>query len=401
MLRIDSRAIHLFGLGIFIAFAIFFLFNSNLLLSAQGEDSAFQFSSESDYWPTDGWKTAAPESQGMRSDVLADLFTEFQNIRGEIYSLLVIRNGYIVVEANRRDINTYTVLYSGTKSISSAIFGIALDRKIIKSIDQPLTDHFTQFWRDNDSFYNNKVTLKHLLSMSSGIEWPEIQTPYDHPENPVYQMKLSSSWIDFILSKPVIEQPGLKFNYNSGGSHLLLAVLHQAGLDVADFAHNNFFRPLGIQRNQYYWTQDPDNIPNGAYGLSLRPRDMGKVGHLFLKGGLWEGTQLISKSWVEDSSRSQIKMNWGGKIANDYGYQWYIQPFGFHSMGYGGQYIFVIPTLDLVVVFTSDLAKPELEIPIEIVKNYIMPAVESTKMIPPNDKGLTRLKSEIERFNSQ
>ena len=176
--------------------------------------------------------------------------------------------------------------------------------------------------------------------------------------------------------------------------------MHQAGLDVADFAHNNFFRPLGIQRNQYYWTLDPDNIPNGAFGLSLRPRDMGKVGYVYLKGGLWEGTQLISKSWVEKSTRSQIKMNWGGKIANDYGYQWYIQPFGFHSMGYGGQYIFVIPTLDLVAVFTSDLANPELEIPIEIVKKYIIPAVESTKMIPPNDKSLTRLRSEIEKFNS-
>jgi len=240
--------------------------------------------------------------------------------------------------------------------------------------------------------------------MSSGFEWPEHDTDYTNPENPASRMVNSNNWVQFVLNKPVVQEPGSVFNYNSGCSYLLMAALSKVGLDVEDFAQKNLFTPLGISSTEYMWVKVdfPKRILNGSHGLYMRPRDMAKFGYLYLKGGFWGERQIIPKAWVEESTKEQIKITGKiGLLASNYGYQWYIQPYGFHSRGYGGQYIFIIPKYELVVVFTSTLLRPQMGIPVNLVKRKILPAIQSLKPLSENEKATDILKSEIESFNKK
>lgn len=372
-------------------------------LSAEDHASRFVFHSQSDYWPTGGWKTSTPEKQGMSSEVLSDLFREIEDINKdtvEIYSMLIVRNGYVVAEANIADVDAFYQMYSTTKSFTSAMFGIALGKGHIRSIDQRVLDFFPELSRKNNDPRKASIILKHLLTMSCGLEWPEFETSYSNPENPLMQMFRSENWAEYALSRPVAQQPGLAFNYNSGCSHLLLAVLHQTRLNVTDFAQKNLFTPLGISADRYAWYQDRNGIPDGCSSLRMCPRDMAKFGYLYLKGGCWDGGRILPETWVEESAREHMKIpSWPFKNIHTYGYQWYIQPFGFHSLGYHGQYIFVVPDHELVVVFTSNLPRRETSIPIDLLKTYIIPAVKDSKPLPENEKALAALRSKIKCFN--
>ena len=367
-------------------------------LSAREKSSGFVFNSKSDYWPTNGWKTSTPEKQGMSSEVFTELFEHIESRNLDIDSLLVIRNGYIVVEANKRHFKTLYQIYSSTKSFTSAVIGIALNKGHIKSVNQTISTFYPELLLKNGDSKIASVTLEHLLTMSCGFVWPEIQTDYSNFENPVFQMMISDNWINFLFSKPVTQEPGSEFNYNSGCSHLLLTVLYKTGLDVADFAQKHLFTPLGISNDEYKWRRDSSGMLNGTHGLYMSPRDMAKFGYLYLKGGHWDGEQIIPKSWIEESTKNHMKMNWKIFFADYYGFNWYIQSFGFHSAGYKGQYIFVIPKFELVVVFTSSLIRHDIGEPINLVKNFIVPAVNVTKLLPENEKEIARLNSKIERF---
>jgi CubicO group peptidase (beta-lactamase class C family) len=379
---------------------VFLIYFSPILhsdISAQEKTSEFVFNPQSEYWPTTDWKRSTPERQGMKSELLVDMFRNINNNKIGINSILVVRNGYIVAEANKD--NFVRQIFSSTKSFSSAIFGIALSKGYIKNIDLKVMDFFPEFSKINGVSNKPSITLKHLLTMSSGIEWPECYTTYSDPENPVFKMMKSNNYAEFILSKPLMAEPGLIFNYNSGCSCILLSVLYRVGLDVQDFAQQNLLTPLGISSDQYVWSEIDKGILNGSHGLSMKPRDMAKFGYLYLKGGFWDGQQIIPKKWIEESTKEQIKISGPlGSYADSYGYQWYIHSFGFHSLGYKGQYIFVIPKHELVVVFTSDLNVSQSKIPINLVKTNIIPAIQTLLPLPENKKTITELKSEVERF---
>jgi len=366
------------------------------VLSAEEKDSGFVFNPQSAYWPTDGWKTTTPEKQGMSSEILIKIFDEIEKKNLNIISMLIIRNGYIVVEDNSYHPKRLHSIYSSTKSIVSAIFGIALTEGYIKNVDQSLLTYFPELSKKNDKGKTASITLKNLLTMSSGLDWPELQISYYAPNNPAIQMLKSPDTIQYILNKPVKESPGQRFNYNSGCSHLLLAVIKQTGLDVANFAQEYLFSPLGI--HHYVWDRDSNGIPNGGYGLSMIPRDMAKFGYLYLKGGNWNGRQIIPTSWIIESTKKQIKMNWGGRIANHYGFQWYIHSFGFHSLGYLGQYIIVVPKQELVAVFTSNLKGTQMGMPIDLVKSYIIPAVKADQPLPENEEAVAILKTKSRKI---
>ncbi len=383
-----------------------FLFTSITLLiccagiPAGADDYNFSFNQNSDYWPTESWRKSTPEKQGVNSKLLTSLVEEVNNKKEAINSILIIRNGYIILEADKGDIAQLRPLNSSTKSVTSAIIGLAISQGIIDGPDQPINDFFQlpTSTAQQSGFAN--LTLKHHLTMTSGTDWQELGKSYMHPENPVYQMHMSDNWSQHILNQRIITEPGTKFNYNSGSSHLLLASLAQKGLDVEDFAYKNLFQPLGILKDLYIWSTDPQNIPNGSHGLVMTPRDMAKIGYLFLKGGSWEGRQLISKHWIAESTNKQIEVNWDGKIAKYYGYQWYIQPYGFHSMGYQGQFIFILPDLDVVAVITSELSTHELEIPIKLIEKFIFATIDKEKQLPANAKAFKQLSLQIDIFNS-
>lgn len=349
-------------------------------------------SKPADYWPTEGWRTASPESQGMNSELLAEMFKEINNNNIDITSLLIVRNGYIITEANQKSPIAVYPIGSCTTSFTSAIFGIALGKGYIKSIDQKITDFFPEILKGDAGAKKDSITLKHLLTMSSGLEWSR------NRGNPARQMMLSSNWAEFVLNKPVVQEPGTVFNYSTGCSYLLMAVLSKAGLDVEDFAQNNLFTPLGISSTDYIWDKDKYNgILNGGFGLNMRPRDVAKFGYLYLRGGFWDGQQLIPETWIVESTKEQIKLPRNSFNIN-YGYQWWIAPFGFGANGLNGQFMVVIPEHELVVVITSNLPYSKTETVINLGKTYILPATETTMPLPENGKATEMLKSEIEKF---
>jgi CubicO group peptidase (beta-lactamase class C family) len=420
------------GLAVVATVAIFIVVN--IITQSLQHNRTFSFNSESDYWPTKGWLTSTPEKQGMDSAVLANLFRAIREpslkrkIKGKIAEtvlgipapdrldidiLLIIRNGYIVTEAYSsfhsfygiRDKDSLNPIYSSTKSFISAIFGIAKDQGKMTSLDSLVLDFFPDETPQNLDKRKRALKLKHLLTMTCGFDWPELKIGYSNPENPVHQMRYTSNWSTFVLDKPMVQDPGETFNYNSGCTQLLTSIIHkQTSGDSLGFAQKHLFQPLGISNFTWRSAQssaDPDSkaIVNGSGGLLMRARDMAKFGYLYLKGGIWDGQEIVSRKWVEESTRRHNDITGIiGTVIDDYGYLWYIHSFGFHSLGYSGQYIFVIPDLEIVAVFLSDLNGYQVLEPIFLVEDYIIPAVKNSHPIPENPNALVDLKKQIDLF---
>jgi len=290
-----------------------------------------------------------------------------------IHSVLIVRHGHVVTEKyfgpfedSRRPI------YSCTKSFTSALVGIAIEEGYL-GIDQPVLDFFSERTLVNNDSRKQAITVEHLLTMSSGLDWPEWAVPYTSSANASVQMRQGKDWVKFVLDRPVREPPGSRFNYNSGGSHLLSAILQKAtGVSAAAFARERLFEPLGI--SDLSWQPDPCDIIWGSSGIRMRPRDMARFGYLYLKGGDWEGQQVVPAGWVKASTVSHIEAGFGP----GYGYQWWIDPEGIHysARGRGGQRIFVIPDRDMVVVFTGSLGYLEMEtLPESLVDSFVLRAV--------------------------
>jgi CubicO group peptidase (beta-lactamase class C family) len=373
------------------------------VLHSVEERQAFTFNSNSSYWPTKEWKTSTPEEQGMDSALLADMFDEINEVAFDhlIHSILIIRNGYIVVEAYYpgHDRDTLFKIHSSTKSVTSALFGIALSKGYISSLDQSVVDYFPEL-KIKDIGLKKQITLKHLLTMSSGLEWPELATIYTNPENPVMIMLGNEDSAKYVLDRPISKQPGSEFNYNSGCSQLLAAIIHKKTGNSLEFAKKYLFSPLGI--SNYDWSTDSDGVINGFGGLQMRTRDMAKFGYLYLKGGHWEGQQVIPSAWVKESTSGHIK-KYGHLPRRNipyYGYQWYIHSLYFHSFGNQGQYIFVIPKHEMVVVFTSGLTPRQYSFIPHLIEHYIISSAKETKPIPKNSKAAELLNSKIKKFNA-
>ena len=207
--------------------------------------------------------------------------------------------------------------------------------------------------------------------------------PYGVPENPTYQLAHSGDWIKFMLDRRMKYAPGIHFTYNSGCSILLSGVLRKkTRLRADDFAKENLFTPLGI--TQWQWETGPNNITNTGWGLHLLSRDMAKIGYLVLNNGKWNGKELLTKAWIDSATTPSTTLNDG---AYSYGFQWWMKPIEHLSghtpttrdirfaWGWGGQYIFLIPKYNLVVVATSGNYEQNEEKPIEFLEDYILKAI--------------------------
>jgi CubicO group peptidase (beta-lactamase class C family) len=349
-------------------------------------------------WPMHGWQTSTPEQQGMDSGKLVKLFDFIMIRKPNLHSLLIVRNGYLVTEAYffPYQADTLHSLNSCTKSVSSALIGMAIDQGLIRGVDQRLVSFFPGRTIANLDARKQAITLKDLLSMTSGLDWPEWSTAYTSPENIIRQMLLSPDPIQFVLDRPMETDPGTLFNYDTGGSNLLSAILEQkAGKNALDFARLNLFEPLGISK--VFWATAQNGMYRGGEGLLLTPGDMAKFGYLYLQRGAWEGRQVISKAWIEASTTEQISTGSQAYAGNQYGYQWWLgwmqSPRSFVASGYGGQYIFVIPEKNMVVVFTGELSVPAYDdvLPKTLTETYILPAVQSDRPLPANPQAAGHL----------
>lgn len=267
-----------------------------------------------------------------------------------IKDVVIIQRGNLLWEWHERGTDRIGPIYSCTKSILSALIGIALEQGHLPSLDEPLSNFF-------DGQPKANVTVRHLLTMTPGWEWPDFDKPYN-------EMKKSEDCCQFVLKQPIIHEPGEAFTYNSGGSHLLSAILTKVtGKSALELAVQQLFKPMKFRT--YKWTEFAGSSEGGT-GLQLTSRDMAKFGKLFLQKGEWDGERLVPESWVSlsTSAHHKAQTNYEPPIYGAYGFHWWnsnAEHNGvvelYFALGFGGQYIFVIPEVDAVVVIRRKVTK--------------------------------------------
>jgi CubicO group peptidase (beta-lactamase class C family) len=336
------------------------------------------------YYPNDEWRNSTPEEQGLDSALILQMFHKIQDKNIDIHSFLLVRNGYLVTEVY---IDPYTQnikhpVFSVTKSVTSILTGIAMHEGYIDRVDQKVLDFFPAIAKNVSDENVQNLTLKHLLTMSAGYNTTTI------PQSQVLSQKDASfDTVEHILTyNSILEKPGTTFFYDSGLPHLLSAIIQETtGISTLGYAQEKLFGPLGI--TGVTWETDPRGIPLGCTGLMLSPRDMAKLGYLYLNRGQWNGEQIVPATWVDQSTAKHIETKGLMNAAEDdgYGYYWWIDAYGgYSSHGFGGQYIFVVPNLNMVAVFTSGLANPDFPTPRRLMEGYILPAATSTHALPPS-----------------
>lgn len=341
-----------------------------------------------DYWPTEGWQTSTPEEQGMDSEMLAKMFYFIRKEDYDIHSVTIIRNGYLVADAAIYPFKADSkhMMYSCTKSIISALIGIAIEQGYIGSVKQPVLSFFPGRTAANLDANKEAMTLEHLLMMVSGLECRDSGV---YNWRGFIQMWQTDDWVQYILDLPMERPPGTRFEYHNGDSFLLSAIIQETtGITAYTFAESYLFGPLGI--SDVVWPSSPRGITIGYSELRMLPHDMAKIGFLYLNKGQWDGEQIIPAAWVTASTyKSSSAIFPGG-----YGYQWWIANDGVYSaQGYAGQSIFVVPEQELVVVFTSNLSDRDSDFPKSLLNSFIIPAAGSSTPLPANPPGVSLLES--------
>lgn len=315
----------------------------------------------------DGWQVASLESVGV--DVAKIESVTHRMITEEdhefVLSMAIVKDGKLVHEAYSPycQRNTLHVLASITKTVTSTLIGIAIDKGFIESVNTPVRNYLSHYSDAIKDPNFNKVTFKHIMTMSSGLDWNE-RVSYNNPSNSEYQMVETDDWMGYILKHRVKDTPGSKFNYNTGCMHLLSAAIRGAtDLYVHQFAEKYLFHPMGIYG--YHWNRDPKGYPcTGGTdgGVALRARDVAKFGWLFLRDGTWQGKRIIPEAWIEEATRGHMPKPYG---RGEYGYNWHPgtmtvngKTFKYKAtFGYGGQTLYIVPEYDLIIVFTCELAE--------------------------------------------
>jgi CubicO group peptidase (beta-lactamase class C family) len=346
-------------------------------------------------WPTNGWPRSEPEARDLDAAPLEALDARTRNGDfGFVDRMVVIRNGYLVVDRtyahdyraisrgvtgplgcgidacdDEADVHAYNYyhpdyhpffmgrdvhsLQSVTKSVAATVIGVAISRGDIVGVEAALVSFLDAYDLSGIDARLRTATLEDLLTMRSGIEWHEQDRPLDGT-NTTLQLERSQDWVRFTLSQPMDAAPGEKWVYNSGGSHLMSAVVREAGGATIDtYAERHLFGPLGIA--DYHWKRTPAGLPDTEGGLYLEATQLAKIGYLYLRGGEWDGRRILSREWVDAATAKQVDNvnpnGWG------YGYQWWRLDRGstviWAGLGFGGQFLLVIPEHDIIGVINS------------------------------------------------
>jgi CubicO group peptidase (beta-lactamase class C family) len=356
---------------------------SSLLVSAQTHDN-----SANEQWPTRGWPKATPASVGLdekaltafdadlarRKYMLVDSFQVFRcgkevfakkylHDYGQIYGKEATTKGPL----NARLTGRYNYFdpewhpyYHGTdlhsmqsvsKTVTSVIYGIAYTRGDFKDgLDTPVLKFFDVAKVKNVDERKRRMTLKHVLTMTTGLGWNE-EVPYDDPRSDSSLMEATDDWVQYVIDKPMATEPGSVFNYSSGATELLAYIFQkETGQDIDEYGEKYLFAPLGIR---HQWKRTYMGVVDTEGGLYLNGDDLAKIGYLYLHDGMWNGKQVVSKEWVKASVTPQIDGEEGFK----YGYKWWLYPmngkFVWMARGFGGQELMVFPDEQLIAVFTG------------------------------------------------
>ncbi|GAB6992114.1 serine hydrolase domain-containing protein [Paenibacillus pini] len=294
----------------------------------------------------------------------------------KMHSFLIVRGGKLIFERyyNGHEREKLNDLRSATKSFTSILAGIAVERNELPALDDQVLAVLSKYTtRKTDPLLQETLTLRRLLTMTTGLEW---QTGNKLGEPLIHRFHRSKNWLSYALSLPVVQDNVGTFQYRSVDSHLISALLTECcGLDAFSYAREHLFGPLGI--DYAAWTPSPEGHSMGHIGLFLTSRDMAKFGLCCLQGGVWQGKQVIPEAWLEQALTSHIE---GYPAYGDYGFQWWNgkmngQPFAC-AHGHGGQQIYLFPKSDTVVVFTADSRVSRWKNPRPLLQQYILNALE-------------------------
>jgi CubicO group peptidase (beta-lactamase class C family) len=322
----------------------------------------------------DGWPVAsAADGKLIDRDALCRMADRLAASGASIHAVVVARGGRLVFERYFKgdeqvpgrffghrlesltfDADTLHNMKSASKSVMSLALGIAVDRGLIRSVNEPIFNFFPEL-SDLRTPEKDRIQLVHVLTMSMGLKWIEATPATGDYDNDEARMHMASDQCRYVLGLPVTAPAGQEFFYNTGALALVSAVIRKAtGQGADEFIRVNLFEPLGITRAE--WERYRGEADTGG-GLHLRPRDMAKIGKLVLAGGRWKDRQIVSKEWIEASTTSKLKATDG----QSYGYLWWLgraRPNGrelnwIGALGRGGQSIRIVPELDLVVAVTG------------------------------------------------
>jgi CubicO group peptidase (beta-lactamase class C family) len=312
--------------------------------------------------PEGDWNVSTPEEQGLDPTLLAKLYYEAAEME-TLYGLLIIKNGYLIAEKyfNEASIDHVSGRASSTKSFTSALVGIALEQGCIQSLDQRMMDFFPEFSEEIQDPRKEQITIRHLLQMRGG--YPD----EEYTSNLFEIMFFRGNWefVPHLVDFPLASDPGTEFNYSNLTSHLLGVIVTRAcGQDLETYSRQYLFSPMNA--DIYGWQVDDDGYNWGFGEIYVTARNMAKFGQLYLDGGVYDGKQVISADWIEASlqrySESIIRggiLPWYGSFRDrGYGYQWWSSRSGGHyfyyASGHGGNYIILLPELDMVIVTAAD-----------------------------------------------
>lgn len=291
------------------------------------------------------WKIAAPEAQGMNSLTLSNGIEALQRAGTNIHSLLIIRNNQVVLDAAFYPYRQQYAhdLASVTKSVTSLLIGIAIDKGLISSEHDTVMKYFPEYTIKNDTL--KLLTIKDLLNMASGF-----QCSWANREKELGQMQQQADWAGFMLDLPFSSKPGEKFAYCSGNFYLLAEILQRATkMKCHDFAKKYLFSVL--QFDTTYWDENKNGVNHGWGDLYMRPYDLAKLGSLLLNEGKWNGKQVVSAKWIQNIQPLHYVHN-----TESYGYGWWLDsenPNEIQAMGRGGQRMFVLKDKNVVIVATG------------------------------------------------
>jgi CubicO group peptidase (beta-lactamase class C family) len=313
----------------------------------------------------------------MNSETLVKAFEYAARPKFKTDGLVIIRNGYIVGEAyfgNFR-INKKHISHSMAKSFTSTLVGIAIDKGLIKGLDERLCQYYDEWDCDDEDDTRSRITIRHAMTLTTGLEWQEDWSKWDPATNDALKMGASGYFVKYMSEREGIHEPGTRFYFSSGDPVLLTKVIQKTtGMTAFEFARQNLFKPLNITKARWGKDKDGYTITNSAMYLTVR--DFAKFGYLFLNKGRWEDKQIVSEEWVKKSTKTDTSLAmWGA-----YGYLWHVNlrlrlrwvnspesrsgipRDGYMAEGIMGQNIFIIPSKDLVIVRVANQTEGEMDL---------------------------------------
>ncbi|MCX7746886.1 MAG: beta-lactamase family protein [Clostridia bacterium] len=321
------------------------------------------------YWPTGKWQYSEPEEQGLDAEILEKMFQYIHDTNINLHSLLIVKNGYMVVE---KFFDPYTKedkhnIFSITKGVISSLVGIALHEGYFETLSQKVKGFFPDVAIDRSSSLEN-ITVKNLLTMTTGIKDGQASKPGVFIRN----------WIKHFFSLPVEEKKRGAFCYNNENAHMLSILLQRVtGENTLEFAKRKLFKPLEIEDVE--WELGPERANAGGWGMKMLPHDVAKLGLLYLRKGSWKHTQILPGKWIEEAWTPHIKLDFYElrPSIKGYGYMWWLNAFsGYRVNGFGGQYLWVFPEHDMVMVVNGGLTYGEQAQPVKMAEKYLIPSVK-------------------------